>query len=137
VTIGDNVWIFPLVFIGNNVRIGSDCVIHPFVSIYDNTVLGDRVIIHSGSVIGADGFSYTKKDNKHYKIPHIGGVSLGDDVEIGANVTVDRARTGKTRIGRGTKVDNLTHIAHNCSIGEDCIVIAHVGISGASMWEIV
>jgi len=89
------------------------------------------VVVHSGTVIGSDGFGYTKVGREHYKIPQIGGVVIGDDVEIGANVTIDKARTGKTEIGRGTKIDNLVHIAHNVTIGEDCILIAQVGISGS------
>ena len=129
--IGKNVWIYPFAYIGDGVHIGDDCVIHPFASIYDDVILGDRVAVHSGAVVGADGFGYTNVGNVHYKIPQIGGVNIGDDVEIGANTTIDRARTGETSIGRGTKVDNLVMIAHNDRIGEDCIIISQVGISGS------
>lgn len=130
-TIGSNVYIFPSVFIGSNVQVGDNCVLHPFVSIYDGVTIGSNVIVHSGSIIGSDGFGYTKVGDKHYKIPQIGTVTIGDDVEIGANCTIDRARTGRTTIGTGTKIDNLVHIAHNVSIGENCIIIALTGISGS------
>ena len=130
VSLGSDVWIHPLVYIGNNVRIGSGCVLHPSVSILDNVTIGDNVIIHAGAVVGSDGFGYTLAGTEHFKIPQVGTVVIGDDVEIGANVTIDRARTGKTVIGRGTKIDNLVHIAHNVTIGENCIIVAQVGISG-------
>lgn len=130
-TVGKNVLIYPFVYIGDSVTIGDDCVLYPFASIMDGSVLGDRVVIHSGTVLGADGFGYTRVGDQHIKIPQIGNVVVGDDVEIGANVTVDKARTGKTEIGRGTKIDNLVHVAHNVKIGENCIVIAQVGISGS------
>ncbi|MHB1456727.1 MAG: UDP-3-O-(3-hydroxymyristoyl)glucosamine N-acyltransferase [Armatimonadota bacterium] len=131
VVIGNNVWIHPLAYISENVRIGDNSVIHPFVTIYDSVTIGSDVTIHSGTVIGADGFGYTRVGAQHYKIPQIGEVVIGDRVEIGANVTIDRARTGKTSIGCGTKIDNLVHVAHNVTIGENCIVIAQVGISGS------
>ena len=129
--IEDGVSILPFAYIGDNVRIGAGSTIHPFAAVHDGVTIGRGVAIHSGSVIGADGFGYTCVDKTHYKIPQVGEVVIGDDVEIGANVTVDRARTGKTIIGRGTKIDNLVHIAHNVTIGEDCIIIAQVGISGS------
>ena len=129
--IGKNACIYPFVYIGDNARLGDDCVLYPFVTILHDVTAGDRVVVHSGTVIGSDGFGYTKVGREHYKIPQIGGVVIGDDVEIGANVTIDKARTGKTEIGRGTKIDNLVHIAHNVTIGEDCILIAQVGISGS------
>ncbi len=130
-TVGKNVLIYPFVYIGDNVHIGDDCTLYPFVSLLDRTELGNRITIHSGTVVGADGFGYTKVGGKHCKIPQIGNVVIDDDVEIGANCTIDRARTGTTQIGRGTKMDNLVHVAHNVKIGEDCIVIAQVGISGS------
>lgn len=129
--IGKKVWIHPFAYIGDNVHIGDDCSVHPFASIYDDVEMGSRVTVHSGSVVGADGFGYTRVGNAHYKIPQIGSVVIGDDVEIGANTTIDRAKTGKTVIGRGTKIDNLVMIAHNNRIGEDCIIISQVGISGS------
>jgi len=131
VTLGDDVWIQPFAYVGDRVRLGDGCVIHPFVAIHDGVTIGNKVIIHTGSVIGSDGFGYTRIGDEHHKIPQIGTVVIGDDVEIGANVTIDRARTGKTGIGRGTKIDNLVHVAHNVSIGENCIIIAQVGVSGS------
>lgn len=131
VSIGHNVWIYPFVFIGDNARIGDDCIIHPFVSIYDNVTMGDRVILHSSVVIGADGFGYISVDGKHYKIPQIGTVAIGDDVEIGANSCVDRARTGTTTVGSGTKIDNLVQVGHNVTIGTDCILASQAGVSGS------
>jgi UDP-3-O-[3-hydroxymyristoyl] glucosamine N-acyltransferase len=130
-SIGDNVVIFPFVFIGDGVHIGNDSVVYPQVTIHDRTEIGENVIIHSGTVIGTDGFGYMFIEDRHYKIPQIGRVIIGDDVEIGANVTIDRARTGTTRIGRGTKIDNLVHIGHNCNIGEHCVIVAQVGVSGS------
>lgn len=130
-SIGKNVLIHPFVFIGDNVSIGDDCELYPMVCVYDRVVLGDRVVVHCGSVIGSDGFGYTPSEGRHYKIPHIGRVIVGDDVEIGANTTIDRGRTGDTAIGRGTKIDNLVQIAHNVTVGEDCVIAAQVGISGS------
>ncbi len=131
VVLGDDVWIQPLVYIGDNVRIGSGSVIHPSVVILGNVTIGENVTVHPGTVIGADGFGYTPIGKQHFKIPQVGTVIIGDDVEIGANVTIDRARTGRTVIGNGTKIDNLVHIAHNVTIGENCIIVAQVGISGS------
>lgn len=131
VTLGNDVWIHPLAYIGDNVCIGSGSIVHPSVVILDNVTIGNNVIIHAGSVIGADGFGYTPFGKEHFKIPQIGSVVIHDHVEIGANVTIDRARTGVTSIGRGTKIDNLVHIAHNVTIGENCIIVAQVGISGS------
>lgn len=130
-TIGDNAWIYPNVYIGDNVTIGDNCVIYPFVSIQDDVTIGNSVTIHGGSVIGSDGFGYINVDGQQFKMPQIGSVLIGDDVEIGANCTIDRARTGKTEIGRGTKIDNLVHIAHNVTVGEACIIVAQVGVSGS------
>ncbi len=131
VTIGDNTVIYPFVYIGDDVQIGNNCVIYPQVVLHDNTELGTCVVIHSGSILGTDGFGYMFIEDRHYKIPQIGRVIVGDDVEIGANVTIDRARTGCTRIGSGCKIDNLVHIGHNCTIGEHCVIVAQVGISGS------
>jgi len=131
VVVGDRTTILAGVTVGPRVRIGADCLFYPAVTIYPDTVLGDRVVVHSGTVIGSDGFGYATEDGTHLKIPHIGRVVIEDDVEIGANVTVDRATLGETRIGRGTKIDNLVQIAHNVSIGEHAILIAQVGISGS------
>ncbi|MDI6703245.1 MAG: UDP-3-O-(3-hydroxymyristoyl)glucosamine N-acyltransferase [bacterium] len=131
VHIGDNVVIYPLVYIGSEVEIGDDSIIYPQVSLMDRVKIGKRVIIHSGSVIGSDGFGYVEIDKTHHKIPQIGSVRIEDSVEIGANVCIDRATTGWTTIGKGTKIDNLVQIAHNVKIGENCILTGQVGISGS------
>lgn len=118
--------------IGRHVRIGEDCLIYPNVTIYDGVQIGNRVIIHSGTVIGSDGYGYVTVDGKHIKIPQVGTVVIEDDVEIGANVAIDRARFDKTVIGEGTKIDNLVHIAHNVIIGKHCLIVAQVGVSGSA-----
>ncbi len=123
--------IFPFVCIGENVTIGEGCTIYPHVTLYDNVTIGKNVIIHSGTVIGSDGFGYMWDGEKHAKIPQIGKVTIEDDVEIGANVTIDRAALGETTIKRGTKIDNLVQIAHNVSIGEHSVIVSQVGISGS------
>jgi len=120
------------VFVGGNVRVGRDCRLFPQVTLREGTELGDRVVVHSGTVIGADGFGYARDGVRYVKIPQIGRVVLEDDVEIGANVAIDRATLGTTRIGRGTKIDNLVQIAHNVQVGEDSVIVAQVGISGSS-----
>ncbi len=130
--IGDRCIIYPGTYIGRETIIGEDCLIYPNVSIREKTVIAKRVIIHSGSVIGSDGFGYDTVKGKHHKIPQVGSVVLEDDVEIGANVTIDRARFDRTIIGRGTKIDNLVQIAHNVITGESCIIVAQVGISGST-----
>ncbi len=119
------------VAVGARVRIGQGCRIHPHVTLRDDVVLGDRVIIHSGSVIGADGFGYARDGNRYAKIPQVGRVVIEDDVEIGANVCIDRATLDETRIGRGTKIDNLVQIGHNVHIGADSAIVAQTGISGS------
>lgn len=119
-------------YIGHGVQIGEDCRIYPNVTIYERCTLANRVFIHSGVVIGADGFGYEFRDGAHQKIPQTGIVQIEDDVEIGANSTVDRARFGRTWIRRGTKIDNLAQIAHNVTIGENSILCAQVGISGST-----
>jgi UDP-3-O-[3-hydroxymyristoyl] glucosamine N-acyltransferase len=119
------------VSVGDGVTIGSDCVIHPNVVIYDNVTIGHRVILHAGVVIGADGFGYVRDDQSHYKFPQIGTVAIEDDVELGANTCVDRGALGRTRIGRGTKLDNMVHVGHNCDIGERVIIAGQTGISGS------
>lgn len=129
--IGDRTIIYPLVYIGNKTRLGSDCIIYPNVSIRDNITIGSRVVVHPGSVIGSDGFGYDNSTGKALKIPHIGDVVIEDDVEIGACTTVDRAKFSHTRIKKGTKVDNLVQVAHNVTIGENCLIAAQCGISGS------
>ena len=132
VVIGNNVKIFPNCYIGENTTIGNDTVIYPNVVVYKNTIIGERVIVHSGAVIGADGFGYYQEDGKHKKIKHIGKVVIEDNVEIGANTTIDRAMLDETVIRNGTKIDNLVMIAHNCQIGENSIIVSQVGIAGSS-----
>ena len=130
--IGDRVILYPGVSIGEDSSIGEESVIYPNVSIYSGTVIGKRVILHSGVVVGSDGFGYVKDGRKNVKIPQVGSVEIEDDVEIGANTTIDRAALGKTIIRRGVKIDNLVQVAHNVVIGEDSIIVAQVGISGST-----
>jgi UDP-3-O-[3-hydroxymyristoyl] glucosamine N-acyltransferase len=120
------------VYVGPECVVGEDCLLFPHVTLYARTVLGNRVRIHAGSVIGADGFGYVQDGGVHRKVPQVGHVLIRDDVEIGANVTVDRGALGPTVIGRGTKIDNLVQIAHNVNIGEHCLVVAQVGVSGST-----
>jgi UDP-3-O-[3-hydroxymyristoyl] glucosamine N-acyltransferase len=120
--------------VGEGVRIGRDCLIHPRVVIYPGATLGDRVVLHSGVVLGADGFGYVRDNatGRYTQFPQQGTLVLEDDVEIGANSTVDRGALEETRIGRGTKIDNLVHVGHNCQIGSDVILVMGTGISGSS-----
>jgi len=130
--IEDNAYLSGFVYLGRKVLVGSRTFIHPRVTVLDRTSIGKGVIIHSGTVIGSDGFGFVKKeDGSYYKIPQIGRVVIEDNVEIGANVTIDRATTGETKIGRGTKIDNLVHIAHNVDVGSNVAIVALVGISGS------
>ena len=131
VKIGDRVTIYPGAWIGKGTTIGDDAVIYSNVNIRENLQIGNRVIIHAGATIGSDGFGYVTDEGIHRKIPQVGGVIIGDDVEIGANSTIDRATLGNTVIKRGTKIDNLVHVAHNVTIGEHCFLIAQVGIAGS------
>jgi UDP-3-O-[3-hydroxymyristoyl] glucosamine N-acyltransferase len=112
--------------------VGADCLLHPRVVVEDGCRVGDRCIIHAGTVLGSDGYGFATVDGVHHKVPQVGIVVLEDDVELGANVCVDRAALGETRIGRGTKVDNLVQIAHNVEIGEHCLLVAQSGISGST-----
>jgi UDP-3-O-[3-hydroxymyristoyl] glucosamine N-acyltransferase len=130
-SIGARSVIGPGCVLGRDVSVGADCVLHPRVVIEDRCRIGDRCIIHSGTVVGADGFGFATVDGAHHKVPQVGIAVIEDDVELGANVCIDRAALGETRIGRGTKVDNLVQIAHNVQIGEHCLVVAQVGISGS------
>ncbi|MBF0320489.1 MAG: UDP-3-O-(3-hydroxymyristoyl)glucosamine N-acyltransferase [Nitrospirae bacterium] len=132
VTIGDKTAVYPGVYIGENTVIGQECVIYPNAVIREDITIGSRVIIQPGAVIGSDGFGYEMDAGRHVKIPQIGTVIVEDDVEIGANTTIDRATTGATVIGAGTKIDNLVQIAHNVKIGRNSIIIAQVGIAGSS-----
>lgn len=130
--IGNNTIIKAHVYVGNNTVIGDNCIIYPNVTIRENILIGSRVIIHSGSVIGSDGFGFVPAETGIFKIPQIGKVEIDDDVEIGANVTIDRATTGFTKIGSGTKIDNLVQIAHNVKIGKNCMIVSQVGIAGST-----
>jgi UDP-3-O-[3-hydroxymyristoyl] glucosamine N-acyltransferase len=132
VTIGARVTLYPGVFVGNDTTIGDDTLLYPNVVVREGCTIGARVIIHSGTVVGSDGFGYVQDKGRHYKIPQLGGVTIEDDVELGANVTVDRATLGQTMIKQGTKVDNLVQIAHNVTIGAHSILVAQVGIAGST-----
>ena len=132
VEIEEGVSLYPHVYIGSNTKIGSNTQIYPNVTIRENSIIGSNVTIHSNSVIGSDGFGYVQVGNVHQKIPQTGIVVIEDDVEIGSNVSIDRARFGKTLIGKGTKIDNLVQIAHNVEIGENSIIVSQAGISGSS-----
>ena len=131
-SIGDRVTLYPGVYVGEDSSIGEDSILYPNVSVYSQTIIGKRVILHSGAVVGSDGFRYEKEGKKNLKIPQVGIVEIEDDVEIGANTTVDRATLSKTIIRRGVKIDNLVQVAHNVAIGEDSILVAQVGISGST-----
>lgn len=120
------------VYVGEGVTIGSHCTLHPRVSIYPGVRMGDRVVLHAGVVLGSDGFGYLFAEGRHHKFPQLGGLVIEDDVEIGSNTTVDRGSLGVTRIGRGTKIDNLVQVAHNVKIGRHVILAAQVGISGST-----
>jgi UDP-3-O-[3-hydroxymyristoyl] glucosamine N-acyltransferase len=131
VHIGEGTQIGPHAVIGAGCWIGKNCRIHPRVTLYNGARLGDRVEIHSGAVIGADGFGYAFGDGQHWKFPQAGIVEIADDVEIGANTTIDRGSLEDTRIATGVKLDNLVHIGHNCEIGEHSVIAAQVGLSGS------
>jgi UDP-3-O-[3-hydroxymyristoyl] glucosamine N-acyltransferase len=130
--IGERVVLMPGVVVMARVVIGDECIVFPNVTLREESQLGRRVIIHAGTVVGADGFGYAWDGSAHRKIPQIGHVELGDDVELGANVCIDRATTGVTAIARGCKIDNLVQIAHNVRIAEHSIIVAQVGISGST-----
>jgi UDP-3-O-[3-hydroxymyristoyl] glucosamine N-acyltransferase len=131
VTIGDETVVGAGSYVGHETAIGSSCLIYPNVTIRERTKIGSRVIIHGGVVIGADGFGFEFKDGRQRKIPQIGVVQIDDDVEIGANTTIDRARFGRTWIQEGVKIDNLVQVAHNVVIGKHSVIAAQVGISGS------
>jgi UDP-3-O-[3-hydroxymyristoyl] glucosamine N-acyltransferase len=136
VRIGARTVVYPHVTIGPAVRIGDDCVIHARVSIRERVTIGDRVIVQDGAVLGSDGFGFAQRtDGTHHKIPQVGGVVIEDDVEIGANTAIDRPAVGETRIGAGTKIDNLVQIAHGVRIGRDVLLAAQVGIAGSTTIE--
>ena len=132
VSVGRDTVLFPGVFLGTGSSVGADCVLHPHVTVREGCRIGNRVILHAGVVIGADGFGYAGEGAARIKIPQAGIAEVGDDVEIGANTTVDRATLGRTSIGRGAKIDNLVQIGHNVTVGERAIIAAQVGIAGST-----
>jgi UDP-3-O-[3-hydroxymyristoyl] glucosamine N-acyltransferase len=132
VVIGDNSVLYPHVYVGQDSVIGSDTLIYANVSLREGSQIGNRVIIHSGASIGSDGFGFVTTAGKHHKLPQVGNVIIEDDVEVGANTAIDRAATGSTIVRRGTKIDNLVHLAHNVVIGEDCFLVAQTGIAGST-----
>lgn len=119
-------------YVGRSTRIGAHCRLHPHVTLYAGVRLGDRVVVHSGTVLGSDGFGYVFAEGRHWKFPQVGRLEIGDDVEIGSNTSVDRGSLETTRIGAGTKIDNLVQVAHNVVIGEHTVIAAQTGISGSS-----
>ncbi len=135
--VGENTRVGAGCAIGAGVKIGRDCEIYPNVTMYPGTTLGDRVMVHAGAVLGSDGFGYVRdrKTGRYEKFPQVGRLVIANDVEIGANATIDRGALDETRIGRGTKIDNLVHIGHNCHIGEDVVIAAQTGLSGSIVIE--
>jgi len=133
VEVGDGTWIGAGCVIGRGVSIGRNCELYPHVTIYPGVRLGNRVMVHSGAVLGSDGFGYVRDGatGRYEKFPQVGRLEIEDDVEIGANTTIDRGALDVTRIGRGTKIDNLVHVGHNCDIGEDVVIAAQTGFSGS------
>ncbi|MDI6732125.1 MAG: UDP-3-O-(3-hydroxymyristoyl)glucosamine N-acyltransferase [Candidatus Margulisbacteria bacterium] len=129
--IGKEVSIGAYAVLGEKVSVGKNTVIYPHVTVYDQVQIGQRVVIHSGCRIGVDGFGYVQENGRHLKIPQVGPVIIEDDVALHANVCISRGTLGPTIIGAGTKVDSLTHIAHNCKIGRDCIIVSQVGVAGS------
>ncbi|MDD2904147.1 MAG: UDP-3-O-(3-hydroxymyristoyl)glucosamine N-acyltransferase [Syntrophales bacterium] len=132
VRLGDRVTVMPGCVLGDKVQIGADSLLYPHVTVLERCTLGERVIIHSGTVIGADGFGFVPGKEGHLKIPQLGIVVIEDDVEVGANCTIDRAALGETRVGRGVKMDNLVHLAHNVQVGEHSFLVAQVGVAGST-----
>jgi UDP-3-O-[3-hydroxymyristoyl] glucosamine N-acyltransferase len=136
VRIGARTVVYPHVTIGDGAIVGDDCILHAGVSLRERVTIGHRVVVQDGAVIGSDGFGFAQRaDGTHYKIPQVGGVVIEDDVEIGANTTIDRPAVGETRIGAGTKIDNLVQIAHGVKIGRDTLLAAQVGIAGSTTLE--
>jgi UDP-3-O-[3-hydroxymyristoyl] glucosamine N-acyltransferase len=135
--IGESTWIGAGCAVGRGVKIGRECEIYPHVTIYAGTTLGDRVIVHAGAVLGSDGFGYVRdsESGRYEKFPQVGRLVIEDDVEIGANTTIDRGALDETRIGRGTKIDNLVHIGHNCRLGQNVVIAAQTGLSGSIVIE--
>ena len=132
VSIGKGTVLLPQVYLGHDVQVGEGCLLYPHVVVRERCILGNRVILHPGVVVGADGFGYKSTAAGHEKIPQVGIVQLDDDVEVGANSTIDRARFGRTWIQAGTKIDNLVQVGHNVEIGRSCILVAQVGVAGST-----
>jgi UDP-3-O-[3-hydroxymyristoyl] glucosamine N-acyltransferase len=132
VRLGDRVTIMPGCVLGDQVQIGADTLLYPNVTILERCTLGQRVIVHSGTVIGTDGFGFVPGKEGHHKIPQLGIVVIEDDVEIGGNCAIDRGALGETRVGRGVKMDNLVHLAHNVTVGEYSFLVAQVGVAGST-----
>lgn len=132
VSVGENSSIYPQVYLGDNVKVGKNCIIYPGVKIYRDCVVGNNVIIHAGAVIGADGFGFAPQNGSYMKIAQIGNVVIEDNVEIGANTTIDRATMGSTRVKQGTKLDNLIQVAHNVEVGSNTVIAAQAGIAGSA-----
>jgi UDP-3-O-[3-hydroxymyristoyl] glucosamine N-acyltransferase len=130
--LGDRAVVMAHSYVGHRTRLGADAFLYPHVVVREDCVLGDRVVVHSGTVIGADGFGYARDGGVYHKVPQVGNVVLEDDVEIGATVCIDRATTGTTRVGRGSKIDNLVQIGHNVELGQNVIVAAMSGIAGST-----
>jgi UDP-3-O-[3-hydroxymyristoyl] glucosamine N-acyltransferase len=131
-SIGAGSRIYPFAYVGEACTLGEGCIVFPHAVLYQDVVMGARCVVHSGAVLGADGFGFVWDGKKQFKVPQIGGVIIGDDVEFGANTCVDRATCGETMIGRGTKLDNLVQIAHNVTVGEDTVLAAQVGVGGST-----
>ena len=131
-SVGDNAVLYPQVYVGAEASIGPDALLYPQVVVRERCRIGARVILHSGTVVGSDGFGYATDKGVHHKIPQVGIVVVEDDVELGANVTIDRARFGRTVIGKGTKIDNLVQIGHNVVLGQGCLLVSQSGIAGST-----
>lgn len=132
VHIGNNVQLYPNVVVMDRCGVGDNCIVYPNCTLREDTQLGQRVILQPGVSLGGDGYGFVHHQGQHKKIPQLGRVVLEDDVEVGANSTIDRARFSETRIGRGTKIDNLVMLAHNVKVGEDCLLVSQVGVSGST-----
>jgi UDP-3-O-[3-hydroxymyristoyl] glucosamine N-acyltransferase len=130
--VGERARIHPHVVIGRGCEIGAEAVLHPHVTLYDDVTVGARSVVHSGARLGSDGFGFVPERDGLKKVPQVGGCRIGEDVEIGANTTIDRGSIGDTVVGRGTKIDNLVQIGHNCRIGSHVIIVSQVGISGST-----